>query len=167
MIIKLSRNGKFYSCSKYPECAGARKLDGTEMSGPKETGEPCPKCGESKKESERGKLVLREGRFGMFISCSRYPKCKFIKEDEEEKKRKMTDVKCPMCKDGYMMERRGRFGIFYSCSDYPTCKNAIKAKPTGRLCTICGALMMEGTKTIGERCSVKSCPNHNPHKLEK
>ena len=166
MIIKLSRNGKFYSCSKYPECAGARKLDGTEMSGPKETGEPCPKCGESKKEAERGKLVLREGRFGMFISCSRYPKCKFIKEDEEERKRKMTDVKCPMCKDGYMMERRGRFGIFYSCSDYPTCKNAIKAKPTGKLCALCGALMMEGTKTIGERCSVKTCPNHNPHKLD-
>ena len=164
MIIKLSRNGKFYSCSKYPDCAGARKLDGTEMSGPKETGEKCPKCGDDPKAA--GKLVLREGRFGMFISCSRYPKCKFIKEDEEEKKRKMTDVKCPMCKDGYMMERRGRFGIFYSCSDYPTCKNAIKAKPTGRLCTICGSLMMEGTKTIGERCSVKTCPNHNPHKID-
>ena len=162
MIIKLSRNGKFYSCSKYPECAGARKLDGTEMSGPKETGEPCPKCG----DKEGGKLVLREGRFGMFISCSRYPKCKFIKEDEEERKRKMTDVKCPMCKDGYMMERRGRFGIFYSCSNYPECKNAIKAKPTGRLCPLCGALMMEGTKTIGERCSVKTCPNHNPHKID-
>ena len=164
MIIKLSRNGKFYSCSKYPDCAGARKLDGTEMSGPKETGEKCPKCGDDPKAA--GKLVLREGRIGMFISCSRYPKCKFIKEDEEEKKRKMTDVKCPMCKDGYMMERRGRFGIFYSCSDYPTCKNAIKAKPTGRLCTICGSLMMEGTKTIGERCSVKTCPNHNPHKID-
>jgi len=78
----------------------------------------------------------------------------------------MTDVKCPMCKYGYMMERRGRFGIFYSCSDYPTCKNAIKAKPTGRLCTLCGSLMMEGTKTIPERCSDKKCPNHNPHKIE-
>ena len=165
MIIKLSRNGKFYSCSKYPDCAGARKLDGTEMTGPKETGEKCPKCGDNPKEG--GKLVLREGRFGMFISCSRYPKCKFIKEDEEEKKRKMTDVKCPMCKDGYMMERRGRFGIFYSCSDYPTCKNAIKAKPTGRLCPLCGALMMEGTKTIPERCSDKKCENHNPHKITK
>ena len=165
MIVKLSRNGKFYSCSKYPDCDGARKLDGTEMAGPKETGEKCPKCGDNPKEA--GKLVLREGRFGMFISCSRYPKCKFIKEDEEEKKRKMTDVKCPMCKDGFMMERRGRFGIFYSCSNYPECKNAIKAKPTGKLCTLCGALMMEGTKTIPERCSDKKCANHNPHKTEK
>ena len=167
MIYKLSRNGKFFSCSKYPDCAGARKLDGSEMQGPKETGELCPVCGEKTGKNGGGKLVVREGKFGMFISCSRYPKCKFIKEDEEEKKKKMTGVTCPMCQKGEMMERRGRFGIFYSCSNYPDCKNAIKAKPTGRICSECGALMMEGTKTIPERCSNKSCPNHNPHKLEK
>lgn len=167
MIFKLSRNGKFYSCSKYPDCAGARKLDGSEMQGPKETGELCPLCGEKTGKNGGGKLVTREGKFGLFISCSRYPKCKFIKEDEEEKKKKMTGVQCPTCKKGEMMERRGRFGIFYSCSNYPDCKNAIKAKPTGRICPECGSLMMEGTKTIPERCSLKSCPNHNPHKLEK
>ena len=167
MIVKLSRNGKFFSCSKYPDCAGARKLDGSEMQGPKETGELCPLCGEKKGKNGGGKLVMREGRFGMFISCSRYPKCKFIKEDEEEKKKKMTGVACPMCKKGEMMERRGRFGIFYSCSDYPACKNAIKAKPTGNICPECGSLMMLGTKTIPERCSNKSCAMHNPHKLNK
>ena len=167
MIIKLSRNGKFYSCSKYPDCVGARKLDGSEMMGPKETGELCPICGEKTGKNGGGKLVMREGRFGMFISCSRYPKCKFIKEDEEEKKKKMTGIKCPMCKDGEMMERRGRFGIFYSCSNYPECKNAIKAKPTGNICGMCGALMMEGTKTIPERCSNNKCPNHRPDKLPK
>lgn len=73
-----------------------------------------------------------------------------------------------------MTERKGRFGIFYSCTNYPDCKNAIKARPTGNFCTYvradgstCGALMMDGTKTIPERCSDKSCPNHNPHKLVK
>ncbi len=167
MIIKLARNGKFYSCANYPECVGARKLDGSEMAGPKEIGEVCPLCGEKKGKSGGGKLVLREGKFGMFISCSRYPKCKFIKEDEEEKKKKMTGVICPTCGKGEMMERRGRFGIFYSCSNYPDCKNAIKAKPTGNICHMCNALMMEGTKTIPERCSNKSCPNHNPHKITK
>ncbi len=196
MIVKLSRNGKFYSCSKYPDCVGARKLDGEEMAGPKETGEMCPLCGDKTGKNGGGKLVMREGRFGMFISCSRYPKCKFIKEDEEEKKKKMTGVKCPMCKErlartpsevgkdglnqseglvgrtgkpvlGEMMERRGRFGIFYSCSNYPDCKNAIKAKPTGRICPMCGSLMMDGTKTIPERCSNVKCPNHRPDKLTK
>jgi ssDNA-binding Zn-finger/Zn-ribbon topoisomerase 1 len=65
-----------------------------------------------------------------------------------------------------MVERRGRFGLFYSCSNYPDCKNAIKAKPTGKICKECGSLMMEGTKTIPERCSNKGCVMHNPHKLE-
>lgn len=173
MIVKLSRSGKFYSCSKYPDCSGARTMEGLELEGPKETGEMCPLCGlpaqagEKKKKVYGGKLVVRERRdgSGTFISCSRYPKCKFIKQDEEEIKRKMTDITCPICKKGKMMERKGRFGIFYSCSDYPDCKNAIKAKPTGNICDLCGSLMMEGTKTIPERCSNKMCRNHNPHKL--
>jgi DNA topoisomerase I len=170
MIVKLSRTGKFYSCSDYPNCSGARTMEGNVLEGPKETGEMCPLCGVKTGKNGRGlpaqagKLVVREGRFGTFISCSRYPKCKFIKQDEEEMKRKMTDITCPICKVGKMMERRGRFGIFYSCSNYPDCKNAIKAKPTGNICELCGSLMMEGTKTIPERCSNRMCRNHNPHK---
>ncbi len=160
MIIKLAKSGKFLSCANYPKCTGARKIDGTELAGPKETGEKCPDC-------KDGKLVERDGKFGRFISCSNYPKCKYIKKDAELEKQNSTGVACPTCKEGYMVERRGRFGIFYSCSNYPKCKNAIKAKPTGKLCELCGALMMAGTKTIPERCSVKTCPNHNPHKLEK
>jgi DNA topoisomerase-1 len=164
MIIKLSRNGKFYSCSKYPDCAGARTMEGNVLEGPKETGEMCPLCGDKKGKNGGGKLVTREGRFGLFISCSRYPKCKFIKQDEEELKKKMTDITCPTCGKGKMMERRGKFGIFYSCSNYPNCRNAIKAKPTGNICDMCESLMMEGTKTIPERCSNRMCKNHNPHK---
>ncbi len=158
MVIKLSKNGKFLSCSRFPKCNGARTMEGKELEGPKELDEICPKCG-------KAKLVEREGKFGKFISCGSYPKCKFIKKDAELEKQNSTGVKCPLCKDGMMTERRGRFGLFYSCSNYPDCKNAIKAKPTGKLCPTCGALMMEGTKTIPERCSVKTCPNHNPHKL--
>jgi DNA topoisomerase I len=159
MIIKLGKGGKFLSCEKFPDCTGARTLDGKELEGPKDTGELCPKCG-------KGNLVTREGKFGMFTACARYPKCKFIKKDEEQEKANSTGVECPVCKKGFMSERRGRFGVFYSCSNYPDCKYAIKAKPTGNLCTTCGALMMEGTKTIPERCSDKSCPNHNPHKIK-
>lgn len=169
MIIKLSRAGKFYSCSKYPDCDGALMLDGTELKGPEETGEMCPDCGEKKGKSGGGKLVIRSRRDGggTFISCSRYPKCKFIKKDEKEEAKKRTGVICPQCKIGDISERRGRFGIFYSCSNYPDCKFAIKAKPTGNICKECQSLMMEGTKTIPERCSNKSCPNHNPHKIPK
>lgn len=160
MIIKLGKSGKFLSCEKFPDCQGARTLEGKELEGPKDTGELCPKCGE-------GNLVMREGKFGMFTACSRFPKCKFVKKDEKQEKANSTGVKCPICKTGFMSERRGRFGVFYSCSNYPDCKYAIKARPTGEICKLCGSLMMEGTKTIPERCSDKLCPNHNPHKIKK
>ncbi len=159
MMIKLSKTGKFLSCKNFPECTGARKITGEELEGPKETGEMCPEC-------KVGKLVERDGRFGRFIACANYPKCKYIKKGEGAPVN-TTGVKCPMCKTGEMAERRGRFGIFFSCTNYPKCKNITKTKPTGNLCPTCGALMMEGTKTIPERCSDKSCPNHNPHKIEK
>lgn len=164
MVIKLGRSGKFLSCSKFPECSGSRTIEGKELAGPKETGEICPEC-------KDGKLVEREGRFGKFVSCSNYPKCKYIKNGNNS--HNSSGVTCPSCKKGEMVERRGRFGIFYSCSEYPKCKYAMKARPTGNICDyprengVCGALMMEGTKTIPERCSDKTCPNHNPHKLKK
>ncbi len=160
MVYKLSRTGRFMSCAKFPKCLGARKEDGSEIAPPKEIGEACPEC-------KDGQLIEREGRFGRFIACSNYPKCKFVKKDPAEEARGKTGVACPVCKKGEMVERRGRFGIFFSCSNYPECKNAIKARPTGRICPECGSLMMEGTKTIPERCSNKTCPHHNPHKLGK
>ena len=160
MVYKLSKTGRFMSCANFPKCLGARKEDGSEIAPPKDLGEACPQC-------KDGKLMEREGRFGRFIACSNYPKCKFVKQDPAEAEKAKTGVACPVCKKGEMVERRGKFGPFFSCSNYPECKNAIKARPTGRLCPECSSLMMEGTKTIPERCSNKSCPMHNPHKLEK
>ena len=166
MVVKLGKSGKFLSCGKFPKCTGARTIDGEEMKEPKQLKEKCPEC--------ESPLVEKQGKFGKFIACSAYPKCKFIKTDPKEEAKRKTGVVCPVCQKGEMTERKGRFGIFYSCSNYPKCKYAIKAKPTGRICqfkrtdkggTVCGALMMEGTKTIPERCSDKTCPNHNPHKL--
>jgi len=187
MIVKLSRGGKFYSCLKYPDCDGALQLNGKVLKGPEETGEMCPECGEKTGKNGGGKLVIKQRRdgSGTFISCSRYPKCKFIKKNEAEEARKRTGVICPTCKKGLsqseilagrtlqgkvlgdISERRGRFGIFYSCSNYPDCKFAIKARPTGKTCNTCGSLMMEGTKTIPERCSNNKCLNYRPDRLNK
>jgi DNA topoisomerase I len=168
MIIKLSKSGKFMSCSRFPDCDGARTITGEELKGPEKTGKMCPECGSD--------LVERDGKYGRFVSCSTYPKCKYIKKDLELEKQNSTGIKCPVCKQGYMAEKRGRYGVFYACTNYPDCKHAIKTKPTGNVCAYpredregqeCGALMMLGTKTIPERCSDKTCPNHFPHKLEK
>jgi DNA topoisomerase-1 len=72
MIIKLGKSGKFYSCAKFPDCTGARTMEGKELEGPKPTGEKCPECG--------GDLIEREGRYGKFVACANYPKCKYIKK---------------------------------------------------------------------------------------
>jgi DNA topoisomerase-1 len=85
MVIKLAKNGKFYSCSRYPDCMGARKLDGTLMEGPKKLGRKCPKCGDIAGKNGGGELMERDGRYGKFIACSNYPKCKYIEQDEEER----------------------------------------------------------------------------------
>lgn len=88
----------------------------------------------------------------------------------------VTDVRCPMCKKGFMGPVNGRYGLYWTCNSEatPKCRFNLSAKPTGRTCaykrgatpdSTCGALMVEGTKTIPERCSDKGCPNRNPHKL--
>lgn len=88
----------------------------------------------------------------------------------------LTDVHCPVCKTGLMGSIMGRYGLYWTCNSTatPKCKFNLSSKPTGRFCSfkrgatagaVCGALMVEGTKTIPERCSDKSCANRNPHKL--
>lgn len=89
----------------------------------------------------------------------------------------VTNVSCPICKKGFMHSILGRYGVYWTCNsgNKPNCRFNLSAKPTGRTCTfkrgatadaVCGALMVEGTKTIPERCSDKACPNRNPHKLK-
>ncbi|MCX6713758.1 MAG: type I DNA topoisomerase [Candidatus Vogelbacteria bacterium] len=162
MIIKLAKNGKFYSCIKFPDCTGALTMEGKKLAGSIETGESCPDCNSA--------LIERDGKFGRFVACSNYPKCKYIKKDaviEGQEKQGDTGVLCPLCKVGNMTEKKGRFGVFYGCSNYPKCKNIIKSKPTGEICPDCGSLMMQGTKTIPERCSSKLCENNRPDKKGK
>jgi len=83
-----------------------------------------------------------------------------------------TGVRCPQCRKGELDPARGRFGPIYKCS-HKTCDFWLRARPTGRKCSYrrdgkrCGKLMIEGTKTIPERCSDRECPNHNPHKLDR
>jgi len=162
MVYKLGKSGTFMSCARFPDCHGARTKEGEKIEPPKELDELCPDCGAN--------LLEREGRFGRFVACSNYPKCKYAKRDASQNS---TGVKCLSCaKDlpadtrGEIVEKRGRFGPFYACSNYPDCKFTMKSKPTGNICKTCGALMMEGTKTIPERCSDKKCPNHRPDKIK-
>lgn len=85
---------------------------------------------------------------------------------------KPTGIRCPECKKGELDPARGRFGPIYKCTKRG-CKFWLETRPTGKKCTYkrdgrrCGSLMVEGTKTIPDRCSDKTCPNRHPHKLAK
>jgi len=78
------------------------------------TGKLCPKCGKSKK----GEEVIRTGRFGKFLSCSRFPDCDHTASYTELVK----GVKCPDCGGKVVMKKTRRGKMFYGCSNYPECK---------------------------------------------
>ncbi len=80
----------------------------------------CPTCGAA--------TVYRFGKKGRFLSCSRYPDCKFASPIDAEGNpitAQSTDIACPLCGSA-MLKRDGRFGPFLSCSAYPTCKGIVK-----------------------------------------
>ncbi|MGI5827970.1 MAG: type I DNA topoisomerase [Patescibacteria group bacterium] len=85
------------------------------------TGKKCPECKE-------GDVVIRVGRFGKFLSCSRFPDCKYTQNYVEK-----VDMKCPDCGKGDVIIRRTKKGRqFYGCSAYPNCKWASWNKPKPR-----------------------------------
>ena len=102
------------------------------------TGEMCPKCG--------SELVKRKGRFGEFIACSGFPKCKYTKNMEQKPKNEplKLQLKCPEC-GGDLVERVSKRGKFYGCSNYPKCKFVSTYEPTDKKCNKCGYMMAKRT----------------------
>lgn len=148
MVVKEGRFGKFLACSGFPDCRNTKRLneDGTIKTRelPEKTDQKCDKCG--------ALMVRKTGRFGPFLSCSRYPDCKNIKNIQIS-----TGITCPECNQGEIIQRRSRLGkVFYSCNKYPDCKFAVWTKPTGNKCPKCGSLMVFA-KDNNEQCSNKEC----------
>lgn len=112
---------------------------------PVETDIVCDKCGH--------KMLLREGKFGKFLGCSNFPKCKNIMPYEEHKK---VVGKCPDC-GGDMVERKSKKGkTFFSCSNYPTCKFMSWNPTTGARCPKCNApLIIKYKKVVCSECDYK------------
>lgn len=96
------------------------------------TGEACPECGHE--------LLLRSGRFGLFLGCSAYPECAYTSNIAKDRPAAAepipTDEKCPTC-GAPMVIRDSRAGPFLSCSRYPDCKTA-RPITTGVTCPECG-----------------------------
>ncbi|MDP2874259.1 MAG: type I DNA topoisomerase [bacterium] len=125
LVIKLGKYGRFLSCSAFPKCKYAHPLESQINGGSQvkvdaeQLNAVCEKC--------KGKLVLKEGRFGRFLACENYPKCKFTKNYLEK-----IDQKCSKCQEGDVVVKRTRRGkVFYGCSRYPQCDFASWKRPGG------------------------------------
>lgn len=96
-------------------------------------GENCDKCGSP--------MIIKTGRYGKFIACSNYPKCRNTKPYLVK-----VGVNCPQC-GGDLVEKRTRRGrLFYGCANYPDCEFSTWDKPVPQPCPECGGLMAEAGK---------------------
>jgi len=165
MVIRLGRNGRFLACSLFPEHKESRPLPGDEAPPQAGEGEVCPQCGE-------GTLVGKNGRFGPFVGCSRYPDCTYIKKEGPPPPEPLGfEVPCPKNKDGHLVPRRARRtgNVFWGCSNYPKCDFTTNFEPVGAvhdaddgpvarhgetgICLTCGAdvPIPDGVELVGAR----------------
>ena len=100
------------------------------------TDQVCEKCGSP--------MVIKRGRFGKFLACSAFPKCRNAKPILVP-----TGAKCPECGGDLVEKRTRRKRTFYSCANYPTCKFATWSKPLPQPCPHCGGLLTEKPKAPG------------------
>ena len=97
-----------------------KAYEGMEKIAPEKVGETCPDCG--------GELVYRTGRYGKFISCSNFPKCKYTRQiaAPEKEKPEPTGKMCPEC-GNELLKRKSRFGTYFlGCSNFPKCRHMEK-----------------------------------------
>jgi DNA topoisomerase-1 len=130
MVLRRGPFGAYMSCPDYnadPPCKTVRRLSQKQQQKPAvPLDEKCPKCGKQ--------LVLRSGSYGEFVSCSGYPKCKYVKQNLIE------GLKCPKCGEGDIAERKARTGnIFWGCTRYPKCDFTSNLKPVAQKCPQCGS----------------------------
>ena len=130
LMIRFGKFGKFIACSSYPKCKYSRPLESKEDKKSqvienngemeklsKAEDQKCEKCG--------GNMILKEGRFGKFLACENYPKCKNTKTIIQK-----SGIKCPDCGEGEVIERRTKKGkLFWGCTKYPGCKYATWENP--------------------------------------
>jgi DNA topoisomerase I len=147
MVLRNGPWGPFMACPGYnedPPCKTIRKLNQkVQQKPPVQLEEACPKCGKT--------LLLRNGQYGEFISCSGYPKCKYIKQE-------LLDVKCPKDGGDIAVRKTKRGDVFYGCVNYPKCDFASNLKLVDKTCPKCdSAYLLEVTNDKG---TFLVCPNN-------
>lgn len=157
MVIKLGPKGRFLGCSGWPECRFTKELNGAsrlddQLENGRTIDRKCPLCGSP--------LIVRSGRFGRFLACSRYPKCHHTEPYP-------LGMPCPIegCQ-GEVVERAGKRGrVFYGCSRYPECSFRSWQRPVAKTCPVCGNPYLVVGKSKGKpvlRCPNKGCNYREP-----
>ena len=133
LVYRFGKNGRFLSCSGYPDCKFACPCDREgKMVEEQESEHKCSVCGKA--------MIYKRGRFGPFLGCSGYPECKTtLKLDKEgnvlppSPAPKPTGIKCYKCKDGELVIRQSKRGPFLGCNRFPKCRTIISYKAAGKL----------------------------------
>lgn len=133
LVYRFGKNGRFLSCSTYPECDFAAPCDREgKMTEPEKTEHKCPNCGKY--------MILRKGRFGEFLGCSDYPECKTTqkldKDGQPEPPKappQPTGIKCYKCEQGELVIRESKRGPFLGCGRFPRCRTIISIKELDHL----------------------------------
>ena len=149
MVVKNGRFGKFAACPNYPSCKNTKPLaqDGKTAAGqpePEHTGISCELCG--------AEMLRRKGKYGEFLACSNYPKCKNTKQINKE-----LGIPCPLCGAPIVSKRVRSRGVFYSCERHPECEFISWDQPTENKCPTCGDILYikKGKKQL--ICHRKEC----------
>jgi len=139
MMIKYGKGGRFLGCSGYPDCKNTKPFRVVEgkivLLEDEHKDEICEKCG--------AKMVVKGGRFGPFLACSRYPECKNTRGINSN-----TGIFCPKdgCNGLIVMKKSKKGRSFYGCSRYPECDFIIGQRPVAIECPKCGSkfLVLKG-----------------------
>ena len=147
MVLRNGPWGPFMACPGYnedPPCKTIRKLNQkVQQKPPVQLEEACPKCGKP--------LLLRNGQYGEFISCSGYPKCKYIKQE-------LLDVKCPKDGGDIAVRKTKRGDLFYGCVNYPKCDFASNLKLVNQTCPKCDSAYV--LEVANDKGTYLVCPNN-------
>ncbi len=177
MVYRLGKNGRFLSCTGYPECKVAMNIDDEGQPRKEVVGEaPCRLCGKP--------MILRRSRLGPFLGCTGYPDCNFTQPCDEHgvalRKVSADDIKekCPDCSSPMAVKfARGR--SFLGCSAYPKCKATRQMPPgiyvekpkpaeAGVRCDKCGRAMVIRSSRRGPFLSCSGFPRcRNAMPMEK
>ena len=150
--VRFGKRGYFLSCTRFPECTFAKpctlRRDGSieivNDDSYQLTDKKCPKC--------QALMLVKFGRFGKFLACSRYPECKGILPFS-------TGIKCPLGEcEGELVQRLSKKGRrFYGCSNYPRCTVVFFDEPVSISCQQCGFKVL--VKKMRSKQEILQCPS--------